>query len=173
MKKALAYLLENVSGGGKPNDILVVIKNYTGDLINFKSAIASVNVACEGKARVAALCVGDDVTFLGDDDAEDADVGEAKGRRRPPPRGLAGCVLLYKILGALAIGGDVQGDALGLDALHARGEDILSRMWTLGVSLGETSLPRGRAGAGGGGGGGEDKDGGGRGSNGLSEDDAE
>lgn len=88
VKKALAYLLADAADDDA--GALVIVMNYTGDLINFKSAIVSANATFAGGPRVRVLCVGDDVTFR--------ETGEKEGdekRRKPPPRGLAGTVLLY------------------------------------------------------------------------------
>ena len=67
-----------------PNGVLVIIKNYTGDKINF--GMASEILSSEG-VLLKKLIVADDVSLP-----------EIKDRR-----GVAGTVLVYKIAGALAL----------------------------------------------------------------------
>jgi dihydroxyacetone kinase len=85
-----------------PHGVLVVIKNYTGDVINFTLA-ASYAEAKGIKCKI--LIVGDDISFIESDDPI------TKGAER----GLAGTCILYKILGAAASEGKT------LDEVHSLG----------------------------------------------------
>jgi dihydroxyacetone kinase len=77
---ALAHL-HNTRG------VLLIIKNYTGDVINFIQALEKAKRHFSSDT-FKYLIVADDVTFI--------DTPHIK------PRGLAGTILLYKILGYLA-----------------------------------------------------------------------
>ena len=97
--------------------VLLVIKNYTGDRINFTLAT---NIARSKGIEVETLIVADDVSF--------EEVTELGGR------GLAGTVLLYKILGYAA-------NETPLKDLKILGEKILKKTYTIGASLTACSLP--------------------------------
>ncbi|CAM1508244.1 Fc.00g050920.m01.CDS01 [Cosmosporella sp. VM-42] len=73
-----------------PNGVLVVVMNYTGDVLNFGMAVE--------KAKAAGLDV--DMVVVGDD----VGVGRAKAGK-VGRRGIAGTVLVHKIAGALAATG--------------------------------------------------------------------
>jgi dihydroxyacetone kinase-like protein len=109
----------------KNQEILVMIKNYTGDIINFESAvdIISAKYGTSHGVKIKTLQVGDDIALL--DTLSD----------RMKPRGVAGTVLLYKILG----GASYQGKKL--DHVVALGEDVLKNMFSFGVSFDSCSLP--------------------------------
>lgn len=64
--------------------VLLIIKNYMGDVINFELAAS---LARTKGIQVETIRVGDDIAF------------------ETNKRGLAGTVLLYKILGAAALQG--------------------------------------------------------------------
>ncbi|KAA8621531.1 DAK1 Dihydroxyacetone kinase [Pyrenophora tritici-repentis] len=74
----------------KDKGVLVIVMNYTGDVLNFGMAVE--------KARAAGFEV--DMVVVGDD----AGVGRAKGGK-VGRRGIAGTVLVQKIAGALATKG--------------------------------------------------------------------
>ncbi|KAF2181922.1 dihydroxyacetone kinase [Zopfia rhizophila CBS 207.26] len=74
----------------KDKGVLVVVMNYTGDVLNFGMAVE--------KARASGLEV--DMVVVGDD----AGVGRAKGGK-VGRRGIAGTVLVQKVAGALAAKG--------------------------------------------------------------------
>lgn len=69
---------------------IMIVKRYTGDLLNFGFALEMARAKIPG-AKIAMVVVDDDA---GADEAEaDASVGK---------RGLAGTVLMHKLLGGLA-----------------------------------------------------------------------
>lgn len=94
-----------------------MIKNYTGDIINFELAS---DIARSYGHKVMTLHVQDDIAL---------EENETIGRR-----GLAGTVLLYKILGA-------GSNELPLEKLHEFGQRVLKNLYTIGVSFSACSLP--------------------------------
>ncbi|ORX96488.1 dihydroxyacetone kinase [Basidiobolus meristosporus CBS 931.73] len=101
---------------------LVVVKNYTGDIINFGRALE--RARAEGLAeKIELLVVGDDVGVGGGEDS-------AVGRR-----GLAGTVLVHKCAGAAA--------ALGgtFEQVKAAAETVVSNVGTIGVALRPCTVP--------------------------------
>ncbi|KAF2740154.1 dihydroxyacetone kinase [Polyplosphaeria fusca] len=75
----------------KDKGVLVVVMNYTGDVLNFGMAVE--------KARASGIDV--DMIVVGDD----AGVGREKGGKLTVLEGIAGTVLVQKIAGALAAKG--------------------------------------------------------------------
>ena len=117
VRAAIQRIAEKQGPQTSGNGILVVVKNYTGDVINFGYAVETAKL--QG-IRVAMIVVGDDVAFGVDHD----------GRR-----GIAGTVLAYKLLGAMANIGR------SLEELVAFGETINIRLRSIGASLSTCSLP--------------------------------
>ncbi|XP_008820366.1 triokinase/FMN cyclase [Nannospalax galili] len=97
---------------------LLIVKNYTGDRLNFGVAMEQARV--EGIA-VEMVVIGDDSAFT---------VLKKAGRR-----GLCGTVLIHKVAGALAEAG------MGLEEITKRVSVIAKAMGTLGVSLSSCSVP--------------------------------
>jgi ATP-dependent dihydroxyacetone kinase len=95
---------------------LVIVKNYTGDRLNF--GLAAERARSEGLA-VATVRVADDVAL------PDA----------LQPRGLAGTVLVHKLAGYLAARGDE------LEPIRARAQALADSMSTLGLALGPCQVP--------------------------------
>lgn len=99
-----------------PPGVLVIVKNYTGDCINFGYAVR------EARSRgipIEMVVVGDDVAFGCDHDAR---------------RGIAGTLLLYKILGAAA----AQGRSLA--QLVELSSQISANLRSFGASLTSCNL---------------------------------
>ncbi|CAM37243.1 dihydroxyacetone kinase 1-like protein [Leishmania braziliensis MHOM/BR/75/M2904] len=109
--------LANLQGPNGPG-ILVIIKNYAGDILNFEYAVR--------QARAQGIQVE---TVLA---ADDAAFGTEDVKKR---RGVAGCCLLYKILGAAAARG------LSLTQLKALADRVSRNMRSIGASLSSCSLP--------------------------------
>ncbi len=103
------------SGAG----VVHIVKNYTGDVLNFETA-AELSEA-EG-VNVRTVLVNDDVAV--------EDSLYTAGRR-----GVGGTVLVEKIAGAAAERGD------GLDAVAAVGERVNSNVRTMGVALTACTVP--------------------------------
>jgi triose/dihydroxyacetone kinase / FAD-AMP lyase (cyclizing) len=103
---------------GKSGSLLVV-KNYTGDRLNF--GLAAEMARAEG-IPVEMLIVDDDVALSG--------TGQATGAR-----GLAGTVFVHKLLGAAAAEGK------NLPELAATGEAAVESLGTMGVSFSAGTSP--------------------------------
>ncbi|KZV94602.1 dihydroxyacetone kinase [Exidia glandulosa HHB12029] len=105
-------------------DTLIIIKNYTGDILNFGLAREKYLALHPERAdRVKFLVVGDDVSVT-------RSQGGLVGRR-----GLAGTVLVYKIAGALAARG------APLQKVNAVAEWVASRLGTIGAGLDHCHVP--------------------------------
>jgi phosphoenolpyruvate---glycerone phosphotransferase subunit DhaK len=103
------------SGAG----VVHIVKNYTGDVLNFETAAELAEA--EGVA-VRSVLVNDDVAV--------EDSLYTAGRR-----GVGGTVLVEKIAGAAAERGD------GLDAVAAIGERVNANVRTMGVALSACTVP--------------------------------
>ncbi|CAO2584698.1 Triokinase/FMN cyclase [Lemmus lemmus] len=97
---------------------LLIVKNYTGDRLNFGFAMEQAKA--EG-ISVEMVVIGDDSAFT---------VLKKAGRR-----GLCGTVLIHKVAGALAEEG------MGLEEIAKRVSLVAKAMGTLGVSLSSCSVP--------------------------------
>lgn len=95
---------------------LLVVKNYTGDRLNF--GLAAERARGEG-LDVAMVIVADDVAI--------ADA--------PQPRGIAGTVLVHKLTGYLA------SQNTPLDEIRARAESLCQYMGSLGMALSAAAQP--------------------------------
>ncbi|KAH7321298.1 Dak1 domain-containing protein [Stachybotrys elegans] len=100
--------------------VLVIIMNYTGDMLHFGMAVE--------KARAAGIKV--DLLVVGDD----VGVGRARGGRIGR-RGLAGTVLIQKIAGAAAATGAT------LDEVHKIANLANENLATVGASLAHVHVP--------------------------------
>lgn len=105
-----------VDGGA---GVLHIVKNYTGDVLNFETAA---DLAAADGIEVRSVVVDDDVAVK--------DSLYTAGRR-----GVAGTVLVEKIAGAAAERGD------NLDAVVAVAEKVISRVRTMGVALTPCVVP--------------------------------
>jgi triose/dihydroxyacetone kinase / FAD-AMP lyase (cyclizing) len=99
--------------------VLLIIKNYTGDRLNF--GLAAELARAEGIA-VEMVIVGDDVALEAD--------GDHAGRR-----GLAGTVLIHKVAGAAAAAG------LPLAEVKREAEAAIAALGTMGVALTPCTVP--------------------------------
>ncbi|KAE8366036.1 dihydroxyacetone kinase [Aspergillus caelatus] len=104
-----------ISRVGGSAGTLLVIMNYTGDVLHFHLAAEKARLA---GFDTAVLVVGDDVS-----------VGRRKSGR-VGRRGLAGTVLVEKVLGALAKQGKMD-----LQQLCKIGEDLVNNLATVGAAL--------------------------------------
>ncbi len=103
---------------GKPGALLVV-KNYTGDRLNF--GLAAEMARAEG-IDVAMLLVDDDVALKGTE-------------QRAGARGLAGTIFIHKLVGAAAAEGK------SLDDVAAIGKAAVQSLATMGVSFSAGTAP--------------------------------
>ncbi|KAA9162089.1 dihydroxyacetone kinase subunit DhaK [Amycolatopsis acidicola] len=98
---------------------LLIVKNYTGDVLNFETA-----------AELAAAEGLDVRSVVIDDDVAVADSTFTAGRR-----GVGGTVLLEKITGAAAERGD------SLDAVEALARKVIGQVRSIGVALTAPTVP--------------------------------
>ncbi|KAG0353352.1 Dihydroxyacetone kinase 2 [Podila minutissima] len=109
---------------------LVVIKNYTGDVLNFGRAVERFKSehVNQGKPvpKVAMVIVGDDVGVVNENDDDEGGVGR---------RGLAGTVLVYKLAGACAADGG------SLEAVKQVAEYVAHHTFSIGCALDAASVP--------------------------------
>ncbi|KAK4546258.1 hypothetical protein LTR36_001935 [Oleoguttula mirabilis] len=100
--------------------VLVVVMNYTGDVLNFGMAVE--------KAKAAGMSV--EMVVMGDD----AGVGRARGGK-VGRRGIAGTVLVHKIAGALAATG------ASLKDVHKVAQLVADNTVSIGSSLSHVHVP--------------------------------
>ncbi|CUA70658.1 dihydroxyacetone kinase [Rhizoctonia solani] len=117
VKRALK-LVENDKG------TLMVVKSYTGDILNFGLAREQYCAANPSKINSLKFVV------VGDDVSVGKKQGEIVGRR-----GLAGTVLVYKIAGALAQRG------ASLEDVHRVAQVVADRLGTIAVGLEHCHVP--------------------------------
>ena len=105
--------------------VIIIVKNYTGDIINF-------SLACEifksQNKKVEMLIVDDDISLINQNEVKDI-INSFNIRR-----GLCGTVLLYKILGSLAKNCYLFEEILDF------GKNLIPALYTCGVSL-TTCIP--------------------------------
>jgi len=105
-----------VDGGA---GVLHIVKNYTGDVLNFETAAELADLE---DIKVRAVVVNDDVAV--------EDSTWTAGRR-----GVAGTVLVEKIAGAAAERGDA------LDAVAGVAEKVIGQVRSMGVALSACTVP--------------------------------
>lgn len=98
--------------------VLLIVKNYSGDIMNFDMAK---DLAELEDITVEHIVVDDDISI--------EDTGSVGNR------GVAGTVLVHKILGAAAEKG------MGLSELKSLGEKVVKNLATIGVSLSAATVP--------------------------------
>jgi len=101
---------------------LLIVKNYDGDVMNFEMAAEM----AAGRHRIATVIVRDDIPTRG-------------SRRSRGRRGVAGTLIVEKLLGAAADAG------MDLDGLGALGQALGPRIRTMGVALAGATVPETRA----------------------------
>ncbi|QAY70528.1 dihydroxyacetone kinase subunit DhaK [Xylanimonas protaetiae] len=99
--------------------VLAIVKNYTGDVLNFETAV---ELAEAEDVQVATVLVNDDVAV--------EDSLYTAGRR-----GVAGTVMVEKIAGAAAARGD---DLAGVQAVAER---VVANVRSMGVALAACTVP--------------------------------
>ncbi|GAA4861256.1 dihydroxyacetone kinase subunit DhaK [Saccharopolyspora rosea] len=110
-----AAIQETDSGAGA----LLVVKNYTGDVLNFETA-----------AELAAVDGTDVRSVIVDDDVAVKDSTHTAGRR-----GVGGTVLVEKLVGAAAQRGD------DLDACERLARRVVGRVRSMGMALTAPTVP--------------------------------
>jgi len=112
-------VLTAIRAVGGPGGVLLIVKNYTGDRLNF--GLAAELARTEG-LQVEMIVVADDAALAAD--------GDNAGRR-----GLAGTVLVHKIAGAAAEAG------LPLAAVKQEAIAAADSIATMGVALSACTVP--------------------------------
>uniref|UniRef100_A0A1Q3F1L3 Triokinase/FMN cyclase n=1 Tax=Culex tarsalis TaxID=7177 RepID=A0A1Q3F1L3_CULTA len=109
--------LRTVAAAGTDAKVIFIVKNYTGDRLNFGLAVERARFGL-GFRDVRMLLVDDDCSI------ERGQVRASVGRR-----GLAGVVLVHKILGAMAEEGG------GIDEIYSFGEGLVRNLATIGFTF--------------------------------------
>jgi dihydroxyacetone kinase-like protein len=109
-------LLAAARAVGGEQGVLLVLKNYAGDVMNFQMAVEMMDM------EVATVLVDDDVSVGSD--------GPPTGRR-----GIAGTLVVEKMVGAAAERGDA------LDACKRLGDRVNARTASMGVALTSCIVP--------------------------------
>ncbi len=112
-------VLKTILTVGGPAGVLLIVKNYTGDKLNF--GLAAEFARTRG-VPVEMVIVGDDVAL--------GDGAEGVGRR-----GIAGTVLVHKIAGAAAEAG------LPLDQVRAEAQAAADNLASMGIGLSACTVP--------------------------------
>ncbi len=112
-------ILEAIKVADQGVGVLLIIKNYSGDVMNFEMAQELAEM--EG-IEVQKIIVDDDIAV------EDSTYTAGK-------RGVAGTVLVHKILGAAAEEG------LTLEEIKTMGEQLVQNMKTIGVAISPATVP--------------------------------
>ncbi|MBO0449503.1 dihydroxyacetone kinase subunit DhaK [Enterococcus sp. MJM12] len=99
--------------------VLLIVKNYTGDILNFEMAK---DMATLNEIPVEMVVVDDDVAV------ENSTYTAGK-------RGVAGTILVHKILG------DAARSGLSLSELKTLGEKVVAEIKTIGVALAAATVP--------------------------------
>ncbi|KAG7195059.1 Dihydroxyacetone kinase 2 [Scheffersomyces spartinae] len=108
----------------KQKGAVIVVKNYTGDILHFGLVVE----------RAKALGYPVEMVIVADDVAVGRSQNAMVGRR-----GLAGTALIHKILGYAS-------HSVELDSLASLGRDINENLVTIGASLDRTSIPNSKEG---------------------------
>ncbi|KAG6915536.1 hypothetical protein DXG01_011001 [Tephrocybe rancida] len=124
---AIAYDAHHATETYGWKDVVVIINNYTGDRLNFGLAIEK--ALASSLMKVESVVVADDVSLL-------QPISEPRSRKSlVGARGLAGNILVCKILGAL-----VQ---RGADIAHVKilGDAVVQNLASVGVGLDHCHVP--------------------------------
>ncbi|KAH9475584.1 Dihydroxyacetone kinase 1 [Psilocybe cubensis] len=123
-------------GSLKPQlDVLAIINNYTGDILNFGLAIEKARGTMPG-TRIESVVVADDVSLLPQNRQHALqDSGSGTTNKLVGPRGLGANILVCKILGALAERG------ASLDVVKAMGDAVVGNLYSIGVGLEHCHVP--------------------------------
>ncbi|KAF5383096.1 hypothetical protein D9615_004977 [Tricholomella constricta] len=110
-------------------DVLVIINNYTGDRLNFGLAIEK--ALASSRIKIESVVVADDVSLL-----RPASDSDAQARRSlVGARGLAGNILVCKVLGAFAERGE------SLARVKRLGDAVVYNLASIGVGLEHCHVP--------------------------------
>lgn len=116
---SVASILSGIRAVAGSTGVLLVVKNYTGDRLNFGMAA---ELAKQEGIAVETIIVADDVAL-------------PIGKGITGGRGIAGTVFVHKVAGAAAAKG------LSLSDVHAAAMDATSRIGSMGVALTTCTVP--------------------------------
>eukprot|EP00759_Apiculatamorpha_spiralis_P004441 PhF_6_TR12616/c0_g1_i2/m.19932/K00863/DAK, TKFC; triose/dihydroxyacetone kinase / FAD-AMP lyase (cyclizing) len=105
--------------------ILVIIKNYGGDVINFSYAAEVVN-ASDPKANIRTIVIGDDVAF---------------GTEHDGRRGIAGTCVLYHLLAAYIHQPKSSGPVATLEDVFKYATHLVQNIRSIGASFTTCQVP--------------------------------
>ncbi|HEX4018389.1 MAG TPA: dihydroxyacetone kinase subunit DhaK [Frankiaceae bacterium] len=109
--------------------VLLVVKNYTGDVLNFR---LGADLARREGHRVETVLVADDIALDDPGEVDQVDEDEGVGRR-----GVAGTIVVEKICGAAAEAG------ADLAEVAALGRRVAAATRSIGVAVSGVTLPAG------------------------------
>lgn len=112
-------IFEGIKSVATSQGVLCIVKNYTGDVLNFEMAM---DMASDEDIKVAHVVVNDDVAVQ--------DSLYTTGRR-----GVAGTILVHKIAGAKAETGAT------LDEVKAVAEKVIANVRTMGMAISPCTVP--------------------------------
>lgn len=112
-------IFEGIKAIDQGKGVVMVVKNYSGDIMNFDMA--------KDLAEMEGIKVG---TVVVDDDIAVEDSTYTQGKR-----GVAGTILVHKILGAAARNG------ASVEELVTLGEKVVENLKTIGVALTGATVP--------------------------------
>ena len=112
-------IFEGIKAIDQGQGVVMVVKNYSGDIMNFDMA--------KDLAEMEGIKVG---TVVVDDDIAVEDSTYTQGKR-----GVAGTILVHKILGAAARNG------ASVEELVTLGEKVVENLKTIGVALTGATVP--------------------------------
>jgi len=116
---SLEPILEAIKAVKTDKGVLLVVKNYTGDVMNFEMAS---QLAEAEDIKVAKVIVNDDVAVM-------------NSTWTVSRRGIAGTVFVHKICGAAA------GAGLDFDAVQKTGERVIANVRSMGIALSPCTVP--------------------------------
>lgn len=112
-------IFEGIKAVATDQGVLCIVKNYTGDVLNFEMAM---DMAADEDINVAHVVVNDDVAVQ--------DSLYTTGRR-----GVAGTILVHKIAGAKAETGAT------LEEVKAVAEKVIANVRTMGMAISPCTVP--------------------------------
>ena len=112
-------IFEGIKAVATDKGVLCIVKNYTGDVMNFEMAV---DMAADEDINVASVIVNDDVAVK--------DSLYTTGRR-----GVAGTILVHKIAGAKAEEG------AALDEVKRVAEKVIANVRSMGMAISPCTVP--------------------------------
>jgi dihydroxyacetone kinase len=129
--RAVEAMLVQLQRQGASGGVLLVLKNYTGDRLNFGLATEMAAARCGVRVRI--VVVADDCAL----EASPSASGERTAAWTPGNRrGLAGTVLVHKCAGA-----EAAKPTATLASVEGVAREVIRRVRTMNVSLGGCTIP--------------------------------